>query len=71
MVLPNYQVIEASDGRYEWPSVTREDIARINAAGGRRAGGDPGGNLAGRLRALLRAAPAKWRSSVRCTTICG
>ena len=31
MVLPNYQVIEASDGRYDWPSVTREDIARINA----------------------------------------
>jgi len=31
MVLPNYQVIEASDGRYEWPSITREDIAQINA----------------------------------------
>ena len=31
MVLPNYQVIEASDGRYAWPSVTREDIAQINA----------------------------------------
>ena len=31
MVLPNYQVIEASDGRYEWPSITREDIAEINA----------------------------------------
>ena len=31
MVLPNYQVIEAGDGRYEWPSITREDIAQINA----------------------------------------
>ena len=31
MVLPNYQVIEASDGRYDWPTVTREDIAQINA----------------------------------------
>ena len=31
MVLPNYQAIEASDGRYRWPSVTREDIAQINA----------------------------------------
>ena len=31
MVLPNFQVIEASDGRYDWPTVTREDIAQINA----------------------------------------
>ena len=31
MVLPNYQVIEASDGRYDWPDFTREDIAEINA----------------------------------------
>ena len=31
MVLPNYQVIEASEGRYEWPSITSEDIAQINA----------------------------------------
>ena len=31
MVLPNFQVIEASDGRYEWPSITSEDIAQINA----------------------------------------
>ncbi len=31
MVLPNYQIIEASDGRYDWPSLTRTDVARINA----------------------------------------
>ena len=31
MVQPNYQAIEASDGRYDSPSVTREDIAQINA----------------------------------------
>ena len=31
MVLHNYQAIEASDGRYDWPTVTREDVARINA----------------------------------------
>ena len=31
MVMPNYQVIEAGDGRFEWPSITREDIAQINA----------------------------------------
>ena len=30
MVLQNYQVVAASDGRYEWESLTREDIARIN-----------------------------------------
>ena len=30
MVLPNFQVIEAGDGRYEWPTITREDIAQIN-----------------------------------------
>ena len=31
MVLPNYQVIEASDGRYDWPTITRDDVAQINA----------------------------------------
>ena len=30
MVLPNFQVIEASDGRFDWPEITRDDISQIN-----------------------------------------
>ena len=47
MVLPNYQVIEAGDGRYEWPSVTREDIAQINAQADAVRAVTPQANLTG------------------------
>ena len=31
MVVQNYQAVIASEGRYDWESITRDDVARINA----------------------------------------